>query len=323
MSDIYVTRMIPQKGIDMLKDAFGEDSIEINPDDRVLTREELLGKIKGRDAVLSLLTDKMDAEAIDAIGSQCKIISNYAVGYNNIDVGAAKERDIFVTNTPGVLTNATADMAIALMFAVARRIPEGDKFMRNHQYKGWAPMLLLSQQVTGKTLGIVGAGRIGSNIGRKMNKGFDMDILYFDRRNKEEFEKDTGAKKVDLETICKECDYISINLSYTEETHYLINEKILNMMHEDTVLVNTARGPIIEEKALVKALQEKKIFGAGLDVYENEPKMAEGLEKLDNVVLAPHTGSATCEARTKMSEIAAQNIIDALQDREPKYVVNE
>lgn len=322
MANIYVTRMIPEKGINMLKEAFGEDSIEINPDDRVLAREELLEKIKGRDAVLSLLTDKMDAEAMDAIGPQCKIISNYAVGYNNIDVDSAKEREILVTNTPGVLTNATADMAIALMFAVARRIPEGDRFMRDHKYKGWAPMLLLSQQVTGKTLGIIGAGRIGSNIGKKMHKGFDMDILYFDRRVKEEFEKETGAKKVDLKTLCKECDYISINLSYTEETHYIIDEEMLSLMSEDTILVNTARGPIIKEEALVKALQEKKIFGAGLDVYENEPKMAEGLEKLDNVVLAPHTGSATCEARTKMSEIAAQNIIDALQGREPKYVVN-
>jgi glyoxylate reductase len=322
MANIYVTRMIPEKGINMLKEAFGEDSIEINPDDRVLAREELLEKIKGRDAVLSLLTDKMDAEAMDAIGPQCKIISNYAVGYNNIDVDSAKEKEILVTNTPGVLTNATADMAIALMFAVARRIPEGDRFMRDHKYKGWAPMLLLSQQVTGKTLGIIGAGRIGSNIGKKMHKGFDMDILYFDRRVKEEFEKETGAKKVDLKTLCKECDYISINLSYTEETHYIIDEEMLSLMSEDTILVNTARGPIIKEEALVKALQEKKIFGAGLDVYENEPKMAEGLEKLDNVVLAPHTGSATCEARTKMSEIAAQNIIDALQDREPKYVVN-
>lgn len=314
--------MIPQKGIDMLKEAFGEDAVEVNPDDRVLSREELLEKVKGRDAVLSLLTDKMDGEVMDAAGPQCKIVSNYAVGYNNIDTDAATERNILVTNTPGVLTHATADMAIALMFAVARRLAEGDKFMRDHKYEGWAPMLLLGQQVTGKTLGIVGTGRIGSVIAQKMHKGFDMNILYFDRSVKEELEAETGAKKVDLETLCKESDYVSINLNYTDETHHLVNEEVLNMMHENTILVNTARGQIIDEKALVKALEGKKIFGAGLDVYEDEPKMAEGLEKLDNVVLAPHTGSATNEARTKMSEIAAQNIIDALQDREPKYVVN-
>lgn len=322
MANIYVTRMIPQKGIDMLKEAFGEDSIEINPNDRVLTREELLEKVKGRDAVLSLLTDNMNAEVMDAAGTQCKIISNYAVGYNNIDTVAATERNIMVTNTPGVLTEATADMAVALMFAVARRIAEGDKYMRDHKYEGWAPMLLLGQQVTEKTLGIIGTGRIGSEIALKMHKGFDMKVLYFDRNVREDLEKETGAKKVDMETLCKEADYISINLNYTPETHHLINEEVLNMMHENTILVNTARGQIIDEKALVKALEEKKIFGAGLDVFENEPKMAEGLEKLDNVVLAPHTGSATCEARTKMSEIAAQNIIDALSGNKPQFQVN-
>ena len=322
MTNIYLTRMIPEKGIEMLKAKFGNDSIEINPHDRVLTREELLEKVKGRDAILSLLTDKMDAQVMDAAGPQCKIISNYAVGYNNIDLDAAKERNILVTNTPGVLTHATADMAVALMFAVARRIVEGDRFMREHKYKGWAPMLLIGQPVTKRKLGIIGAGRIGRAIGEKMHKGFDMEILYFDRNVRTEFEKETGAKKVDLDTLCKESNYISINLNYTEETHHLINQDKLDLMQEDTILVNTARGPIIDEKALVKTLEEKKIFGAGLDVYENEPEMAEGLDKLDNVVLAPHTGSATCEARTKMSEIAAQNIIDALTGKKPQYVVN-
>ncbi|MBA4336935.1 D-glycerate dehydrogenase [bacterium] len=322
MANIYVTRLIPEKGLNMLREAFGESSIEINPNDRVLTREELLEKVKGRDAILSLLTENMDGAVMDAAGPQCKIISNYAVGYNNIDVKAASERNIMVTNTPGVLTEATSDMAIALMFAVARRIPEGDRMMRAHEYKGWAPMMLLGQQITGKTLGIVGTGRIGSEIGTKMHKGFGMNILYFDRSAKEDFEKETGAKKVDLETLCKESDIITINLNYTPETHHIIDEKVLNMMHEGTILINTARGPIIDENALVKALQEKKIFGAGLDVYENEPAMAEGLDKLDNTVLAPHLGSATWDARTKMSEIAAQNIIEALNGKKPQFVVN-
>jgi len=322
MVNIYVTRRIPEKGLQMLRNAFGDDSVEVNPDDRVLDCNELMEKVKDRDAILSLLTDKMDGKVMDSAGASCKIISNYAVGYNNIDTKAASERNIIVTNTPGVLTDATADMAIALIFAAARRIPEGDKFMREHKYKGWAPMLLLGKPVTGKTLGIIGAGRIGKAIGKKMHKGFDMKILYFDRNVREDFEQEAGAQKVDLETLCKKSDFVSINLNYTPETHHLVNEEILNMMHEDTILVNTARGQIIDEDALVKVLKEKKIFSAGLDVYENEPKMAKDLEKLDNTVLAPHTGSATSEARIKMSEIAAQNIIDALNGKTPQYVVN-
>jgi glyoxylate reductase len=323
MAKIYVTRRIPEAGLEMLKEKFGENEVEINPHDRVLERNELLEKVKGREAVLCLLTDKIDEEVMETAGSDCKIFSNYAVGYNNIDLKAATEKDIMVTNTPGVLTDATADLAIALIIGVARRIVEADKFMRAGKYDGWAPMLFLGKEIEGKTLGIVGAGRIGSNIGRKMAKCFNMNILYSDRTQKEDFEKETGAKQVDLETLCKESDFISLNLSYSPETHHMINEKMISVMKKDAIIVNTARGKIIDEKALVKALKENRIFGAGLDVFEDEPEMKEGLSELDNVIVLPHIGSATHEARTKMSEIAAQNIIDALEEKTPEYLVNK
>lgn len=323
MAKIYVTRRIPEAGLEMLKEKFGENEVEINPHDRVLERNELLEKVKGREAVLCLLTDKIDEEVMETAGSDCKIFSNYAVGYNNIDLKAATEKDIMVTNTPGVLTDATADLAIALIIGVARRIVEADKFMRAGKYDGWAPMLFLGKEIEGKTLGIVGAGRIGSNIGRKMAKCFNMNILYSDRTQKEDFEKETGAKQVDLETLCKESDFISLNLSYSPETHHMINEKMISVMKKDAIIVNTARGKIIDEEALVKALKENRIFGAGLDVFEDEPEMKEGLSELDNVIVLPHIGSATHEARTKMSEIAAQNIIDALEEKTPEYLVNK
>lgn len=321
MVKIYVTRRIPEAGLKMLKEKF--EDIEVNPEDRVLEKSELLEKVKGRDAVLCLLTDKIDDEVFEAAGDQCKIFSNYAVGYNNLDLDAATKRNIMVTNTPGVLTEATADLAIALLICVARRLVEADKFMRAGKYKGWAPMLFLGKEIEGKTLGIIGAGRIGSNIGRKMSKCFDMSILYSDRTKKEDFEKDTGARQVDLETLCRESDFISLNLSYTPETHHMIDEKMLSLMKSDAVLVNTARGKIIDEEALVKALQEKRIFGAGLDVFEDEPEMKEGLADLDNVIVVPHIGSATTVARTQMSVIAAQNIIDALEGGVPKFLVNK
>ena len=319
--NIYVTRRIPEVGLQMLEKAFGK--IEVNPDDRVLTREELLEKVKGRDAVLCLLTDKIDDEVMAAAGPQCKVFSNYAVGFNNIDVPAASKRKIMITNTPGVLTDTTADMAIALMFSVARRVAESDVYMRSGQFAGWAPMLLLGKEMTGKTLGIVGAGRIGENVARKMAKGFGMKILYTDLAGNESLEKEVGARKVDLETLCKESDYISIHVTYSNATHHLIDEKMLNCMSPSTILVNTSRGPVVDEAALVKVLQEGKIFGAGLDVFEDEPKMKPGLAECKNAIIVPHLGSATIETRSKMAEIASQNLINALQGRTPEFLVNK
>jgi len=304
----------------MLREKYG--NIEVNPDDRVLTRDELLEKVKGRDGVLCLLTDTIDGEVMDAAGPQCKIFSNYAVGVNNIDLDAASQRKVMVTNTPGVLTDATADMAAALMFSVARRVVESDQFMRSGKYEGWSPMLLLGQDVTGQTLGIVGAGRIGTDLAIKMAKGFSMKIVYTDLNDNAEL-SEIGARKVDLEELCRVSDYISIHVNYYPETHHLIDEKMLGLMKPNAILVNTARGPVIDEVALVTALKEKRIFGAGLDVFEDEPAMKPGLAELPNVILAPHLGSATIDARTKMSTMAAQNLISALEGNTPEFLVNK
>ena len=303
----------------MLKQAFGD--IEVNPHDRVLTRVELLEAVKGRDGVLSLLTDNMDAEVMDAIGPQCKVISNYAVGYNNIDVEAASDRSIMVTNTPGVLTDATADCAIALLFATARRIAESDAYMRAEKFEGWAPMLLLGKEVTGATLGILGAGRIGENMAKKM-ASFDMKILYADLYENEML-NEMGAQKVDLETLCRESDYLSIHVNLCDETHHLIGEPELKLMKPTATILNTARGPVIDETALVAHLKENPDFYAGLDVFEDEPTMKPGLKDCHNAVIIPHLGSATIEARTKMSTMAAQNMIDALTNKTPQFLVNK
>lgn len=317
--NIYVTRRIPEEGLQMLRDAFGE--IEVNPHDRVLTRAELLEAIKGRDGVLSLLTDNMDAEAMDAIGPQCKVISNYAVGYNNIDVAAASERQIMVTNTPGVLTDTTADCAISLMFAAARRIVEADDYMRSGKFEGWAPMLLLGKEITGATLGILGAGRIGENVAKKM-ASFNMKILYTDLNGNPELDA-LGGKKVDLETLCRESDYISVHVNLCEDTHHLIGAKELGLMKPTGTIINTSRGPVIDETALVAHLKTNPNFYVGLDVFEDEPAMKHGLNECHNAIIIPHLGSATIETRTKMSTMAAQNLIDALTNKAPQFLVNK
>ncbi len=320
MANIYVTREIPEGGLKLLREKFGD--FEMNPEDRVLTREELLAKVRGRDAVLCLLTDKIDDEVMAAAGPQCKIFSNYAVGFNNIDVPSASKRGLMITNTPGVLTNATADLAIALLFAAARRLVEADAYMRAGKFKGWGPMLMLGQDITGKTLGIVGAGRIGSDVAMKMARGFGMKILYTDKFGNPELEKAVGATKVDMATLLKESDFVSVHVLLNEETKHLISEKEFNIMKPSCVFINTSRGPVVDEKALVKALQSKRIFSAGLDVFEDEPALAPGLSELPNVVIPPHVASATFWTRTRMAEMAAQNLIDALEGRMPEFCVN-
>lgn len=321
MANIYVTRQIPEGGLKMLREKFGD--FEMNMEDRVLTREELLEKVRGRDGVLCLLTDKIDDAVFEAAGPKCKIFSNYAVGYNNIDVPAASKRKIMITNTPGVLTDATADLAVALLFAAARRITEADKFTREGKFKGWGPMMFLGQDITGKTLGIIGAGRIGSAMATRMAKGFGMKILYTNRGTNAELEKEIGAKKVDLPTLLKESDFVSVHCSLTEETKHIIGEKEFAMMKPNCVFVNTARGPVVDENALVQALKTGQIFSAGLDVYENEPTLAPGLADLPNVVIPPHIASATFWTRTRMAEMAAANLIAALEARMPEFCVNK
>jgi lactate dehydrogenase-like 2-hydroxyacid dehydrogenase len=317
-ASVYVTRTIPEETIADLKQHF---DVEVNLEDRALTREELLAKVKGRDAVLSLMTDKIDGEVLDAAGPQCKIFANYAVGYNNFDLAAATKRGVILTNTPGVLDDATATHAWALLLATAKRIAEGDKFVRDGKWKAWAPMFFIGLDVDGKTLGIAGLGRIGSNFAKKAC-GFDMKIIYSDVNRNEAFEKKYGARYVDKETLLKESDFISLHVPLTPETQHYIGEKELKMMKKTAVLINASRGPVVDEKALVKALREKQIWGAGLDVFENEPALEPGLTELDNVVIVPHIASATPETRINMGKIAAGNIIKVLSGQAPDTCVN-
>ena len=295
--------------------------VEVSDFDGVLPREKLLEKVKGTDAILSLLTDKINAEVFDAAGPQLKIVANYAVGYDNLDVAEAKKRGIMMTNTPEVLTEAVAEHTIALMFAISRRIVESDQFMRDGKYVGWAPFLFLGNDLLGKTLGLVGFGRIGAAVAKRMHDGFEMKIIYYDVNRNEELEKKYGLQFVELETLLKESDFISIHVPLLAKTKHLIGEPQFKIMKKTAYLINTSRGPVVDENALVQALKNGEIKGAALDVYENEPKMAAGLAELPNTVLTPHIASATEETRSKMSELAAENIIAALENKTPPSLI--
>jgi len=295
--------------------------MEVNPEDRVFSREELLANVRGRDAVLCLLTDLIDGEVLDAARG-AKIFANYAVGYDNLDIPAATQRGIWLSNTPGVLTEATAEMAWALLFAVARRVVEADNWNRAGNFRGWGPLDFLGQGIGGKTLGIIGAGRIGQCFARRA-KGFEMTILYHSTRRKPDFEKECDAVFVDLDTLLCRSDFVSLHVPLLPETRHLLGEREFRLMKPSAILINTSRGPVVDEKALVEALRKKLIWAAGLDVYEREPEIEEGLKELDNVVLASHIGSATIEARTSMAMMAAQNIVSVLKGGKPITPVNE
>jgi glyoxylate reductase len=314
---IFVTRKIPEAGLELLKK---EHEVDVYPYDRVPAKEEIIKGLKGKDGLLCLLSDPIDEEVINS-NPNLKMIANYAVGYDNIDVKAATKRGIPVSNTPGVLTDATAEMAWALLFSVARRTVEGDLFARSGKFSGWGPMLMLGQGVSKKTLGIVGAGRIGTAVALK-SKGFDMRVLYVDERRNEILERELNARKVGLPELLKNSDYVSLHVPSSKETYHLIGEKELRTMKKNAILINTSRGPVVDEKALAKALKEKWIFGAGLDVYEHEPKITEDFKKLENVVLQPHSASATIETRTKMAVMAAENMLAGLKGEIPSNCVN-
>lgn len=312
--NVFVTRRIPDAGIQLL-DRYCE-RVDVNPEDRLLTRQELLRAVRGRDGVLCLLTDRIDEEIMAAAGPQCKVFANYAVGYDNIDLEAARRRGVRVTNTPGVLTDATAELAWALLFAAARRIAESDAFVRTGTWTGWGPMQFLGYDVTGRTLGVIGAGRIGSSFAQK-SVGFDMRILYVSRSRKADLEKTTGAIRVDLDELLSESDFVSIHVPLTPETHHMIGARELERMKPSAVLINTSRGPVVDERALCEALKKGTIAAAGLDVYENEPKITDELMRLPNVVLCPHIGSATFATRTRMAVMAAENLLAVLRGEEP------
>lgn len=314
---VFVTREIPRAGLRLLEEMC---QVTVNREDRVLTREELIAGVKEADALLCLLTDTIDAEVMDA-GPNLKVISNYAVGFNNIDVEAATARGIPVTNTPGVLTDTTADLAWALLMAVARRVVEGDAFTRAGRYKGWGPMLLLGTDVSGKTLGIVGMGRIGQAVARRAI-GFDMSILYYDVQRVPEAETRYNARFAELDELLRQSDFVTLHVPLLPETRHLIGARELGLMKKTAFLINSARGPLVDEQALVEALRRGDIAGAGLDVYEEEPALAPGLKDLPNVVLLPHLGSATWETRSKMADIAARNLLAVLKGEKPPACVN-
>lgn len=299
--------------------------LTISPHGRVLSKEELIEFLKKDryDAVLCLLTDKIDAEVLDAAKeSGVKIVANYAVGFDNVDMKAAGERGIMVTNTPGVLTDTVAEHTFALMLAIAHRIAEADRFTRAGKFKGWEPLLLLGTDLSKKIIGIVGLGRIGSRVAHHATKGFGAKIIYHDIKKNEDFEREFGAEyKEKLEDLLKEADFVSIHVPLLDSTRHLINAERLALMKKTAYLINTSRGPIVDEKALVDALRNGIIRGAALDVYENEPAFADGLKELENVILTPHIASATEETRQAMSELAAKNIIEALEGREPPNLV--
>lgn len=308
---VLVTRDLPGNGIDRLKEIA---DVEVHTGENELTKQELIEAVKDKDAIVSLLVNEIDQEVLDS-AKNVKVIANYAVGFNNIDVNEAHKRGITVTNTPDVLTESTADLTWALLLAVARRIPESDKFTREGKFVGWAPELLLGRSVYGKTLGIIGMGRIGEAVVRRA-KGFGMNVLYYNRRQlSSEKEKELGATYASLDEVLSQSDYISLHTPLTPETHYLIGEKELATMKESAYLINTSRGPLVNEKALVKALENKEIAGAGLDVFEHEPAIEKELLTFENVVLAPHIGSATIETRVEMADLAINNVIAVLQGK--------
>lgn len=310
---VFITGNIPDCAEDLLKK--NRIAVLKYSKDKPISKKELLKNIKDIDGVISLLTDKIDKEIIDEM-NKCKIIANYAVGFNNIDVSYAKSKNIVVTNTPDVLTDATADLAITLALACARKVMEGEKFIRKNKFTGWKPRLLLGVELKNKTFGILGAGRIGTATALRAS-AFGTNIIYCSRRKNDLLEKKTGAKKVSLNNLLKNSDFLSLHVPLNKETKYLLNKEKLNLLKKSAILINTARGEIVEEKALIELLRNKKIFAAGLDVYENEPNINPQLLKLDNVILLPHLGSATEDTRNNMAILAAKNIFAVLSGKKP------
>lgn len=317
---IYITRPLPEPAMRVLEGAV--EHRQWTRDDEAVPRETLLREIVDVDGIICTITEKMDAEVIDR-ARRCRVVSQVAVGYDNIDVAAATRRGIVVTNTPGVLTDTTADMAWAILMATARRVVEGDKFTRSGRWKTWELMGFTGQDVYGATLGIIGMGRIGAAIARRA-RGFAMPILYHNRKRVDEaLERDLGARYTPLDDLLRESDFVVISCALTPETRHLIGERELALMKPTAVLVNIARGPIVDQRALYRALVDKKIWGAGLDVFETEPvPMNEPLLRLDNVVVPPHLGSASIRTRIRMATMAAENCLAAVTGGVPPNAVN-
>lgn len=315
---IFLTRELPPESMSMLRE---QSVLTMNHEDRYLEKREIIDGIQGVDGLLCLLTDTIDDEILGA-NPDLRVVANFAVGFNNIDVDAATRRKIPITNTPGVLTETTADMAWALLMDAARRVAEGDRFVRTRQWQGWGPLQFLGGDVTGATLGLIGLGRIGKAMVPRA-RGFDMRVLYWNRtRLSEEEESQLGVTYCPMDDVLRQSDFVSIHVALNGETTHLIGEAELSLMKSTACIINTARGPVIDEKALVKALTDGSISSAGLDVYENEPVLEPGLYDLPNAVLAPHLGSGTIGTRTKMGNMAVENCLAACHGKRPPNLVN-
>ena len=315
---VFITGRIPEIAFKILR----ENKIKINvrEGDKPATGNEIIKNGREADGIISLLSDKFDADVLDKL-TECKIIANYAVGFNNIDIKYAAQKGIVVTNTPDVLTDSTADLALALTLTCARRITEAERFVLSKKFNGWKPGLMLGTELREKIFGILGAGRIGTATAERA-RAFGMKIFYYSNSRNEYLERTTGAKKVNLNGLLGKSDIISLHLPLTKDTFHLLNKDKLALLKRSAILINTARGEIIDEKELIKLLRMKRIKCAGFDVYENEPDINSDLYKLDNVVLLPHIGSATEEARNKMAELAAKNVIKVLAGKKALTPVN-
>lgn len=315
---VLVTGRLPDEVLSLIEK---EHHVEMNRQDRPMDRKKLISGIGDKDGLLCMITDRIDTELLEH-GPHLRIIANYGVGFNNIDIHAAGQKGIPVTNTPGVLTDATADLTFALILATGRKLVQGDRRTREGKFKFWAPLLFLGQEITGKTLGIIGLGRIGKAVVKRAG-GFDMKVIYYNRNRLERSEeKKHNMEYASFETLLKESDFVSLHVPLSTETMHLIGQNELKLMKTSACLINTSRGPVVDEQALLEALENKEIYGAGLDVYENEPKLTPGLSDLDNVVLLPHTGSATIETRTKMALLAAKNLLSGLKGEVPPNCLN-
>lgn len=321
MAKVFVTRKIPGNHLEKLKTAGYE--VEVSGVDRPATEEELVEKVKGIDGLICLLTDRIDGDLMDAAGPQLKIISNYAVGFDNVDIKAAGDRGIVVCNTPSDEVNeSVAEHTWALILALSRRVVEADETVRRGAYKGWEPDIFLGINLIGKTLGIIGLGRIGTMVARRA-KGYNMTVLYNKHEPDPEAEKNLGVKFSDLDALLSTSDFVSLHVPLTDETRHMVNSGTLARMKKGAFLINTARGPVVSERDLVEALRSGQLNGAGLDVFDNEPNIDPELINMQNVVLTPHIASATREAREKMGEQATSAILDVLSGKKPQNLVNE
>lgn len=315
---VFITRPLPAEALVAISKYA---TVRLRKGNSIISRSELLAGAKHCDILLPILTDKID-DAVLAQAPRLKLIANYGAGYNNVDVEAATRRGIPVTNTPDVLTETTAELTVALMLAVSRRLVETDKIMRAGKYPGWGPLMYLGHGISGKTLGVIGMGRIGTRVAEIAHHGFGMHVLYYTKHKEREVELSLGARRVGLNSLLRQADVVTLHVPLVPQTKHLISHAQLAMMKSSAYLINTSRGPVVDEVALVQALTKQRIAGAGLDVYEHEPVMAPGLVKLPNAVLLPHIGSATIDTRTAMAMVAAKNVIAFIQGRSLPNCVN-